>query len=66
MKIAIGIAAAIIIIALAYWWFIYKPAHPTLVEGASCISKIGTPGTVKNGICTPVIAQEVISTLPHR
>lgn len=60
MRITI-IIVAILIIALGYWYFIYRPSKlkATLVEGASCITT-GTPlpGKITNGVCVPIVVVE--------
>lgn len=48
-KLIAVIIVAIILIAIAYWYFIYRPAN-TLVDGTPC-KKSGIPGTIVNGTC---------------
>ena len=65
MKLVIGIVIAIIVIAIAYWWFIWKPANiiAALPEESTC-KKAGLPGTIINGICVPIRIEPNPESIP--
>lgn len=63
-----GIILAVIgVLWLAYYYLIYKPAHPDIKEGERCTTDDGKIGSVKNGVCVPVPSTTVpppLSELP--
>lgn len=61
------IILAIIGLSVAYYYWIYKPAHPDIKEGDGCTTDDGKIGTIQNGACVPVSstpAPPSISELP--